>query len=573
MQWLEWGDAAFDEARSRRAPIVLLVHASWCRFSRDLRERVLADERVVEALGRDFVCIAVERDRRPELSVRYARGGWPTLAFLDENGELFAAEGFLEPDELLARLALVAGYWKSQREALLARLASRSGLGESGAVARAQLDPELLANHARELISSSDPIHGGWGAQHKFPYPESLDFALLRWSRSGDEAMRKLVLRTLQNMQSGEIHDRVDGGFYRYATAPDWSGPHHEKLLDGNAERLRIYLEAHQALGDASLRTTAEGVLEWMLGTLLDRRTGAFHGSQRAEPIRAHLRSREARAAHGQPEIDATIFADANALAASALLVAGNVLGQPDCAEHALRALEFVVQELYQPEAGVLHYWDGAARVPGLLRDQALVLLALLDAAEHTGRSRYLELACELAAGTVERLWSDEGGFWDLRQDANAHGALRRRRRTLADNARMAEGLLRLGIMTREPRWSALARETLESFAGEFRRHGHAASSYARAASMLLHDPIHVVIVGTPERDDTRSLQRAALSHYAGQRLVQIVDPCDRGALERFELTPEIGSAQAFVRQGMDRWTATHDPERLPALLSRLEYA
>ncbi len=573
MQWLEWGDAAFDEARSRRAPIVLLVHASWCRFSRDLRERVLVDGRVLEALSRDFVCIAVERDRRPELSVRYARGGWPTLAFLDESGELFAADGFLEPDELLARLALVASYWKSQREALLARLESQSGLGESGAVARAQLAPELLANHARELSASADPIHGGWGAQHKFAHPESLDFALLRWSRSGDETMRKLVLRTLQNMQSGEIHDRVDGGFYRYATAPDWSGPHHEKLLDGNAERLRIYLEAHQALGDASLRATAEGVLEWMLGTLLDRRTGAFRGSQRADPIRAHLRSREARAGHGVAELDATVFADANALATSALLVAGDVLARPECTEHALRALEFVLHELYEPRAGVQHYWDGAAHVPGLLRDQALVLLALLDAAEHTGRSRYLELARELAAGTVERLWSDEGGFWDLQQQAPSHGAMRRRRRTLADNARMAEGLLRLGLMTREPRWSALARETLESFAGEFRRHGHAASSYARAASLLLNDPLHVVIVGIPERDDTRSLQRAALSHYAGQRIVQIVDPGDRAALQRFELAWEDGPAQAFVRQDTDRWAATDDPERLPALLIRLEYA
>lgn len=573
MQWLEWGDAAFDEARSRRTPIVLLVHAIWCRFSRDLRERVLADGRVVEALNRDFVCIAIERDRRPELSVRYAPGGWPTLAFLDECGEQFAADGFLEPDELLARLELVASYWKSQREGLLARLSSQSGLGESGAVARAPLGPELLANHARELSASADPVHGGWGVQHKFAHPESLDFALLRWSYTGDETMRKLVLRTLQNMQAGEIHDRVEGGFYRYATVPDWSGPHHEKLLVGNAEHLRIYLEAHQALGDASFRTTAEAMLEWMLGTLLDRRLGAFRGSQQADPVRAHLRSREARADHGLAELDATVFADANALAASALLVAGDVLSRPECTEHALRALEFVLHELYEPRAGVQHYWDGASRMPGLLRDQALVLLALLDAVEHTGRSRYLELACELAAGTVERLWSDEGGFWDLRQEPFAHGAVRRRRRMLADNARMAEGLLRLGLMTHEPRWSALARETLESFAGEFRRHGHAASSYARAVNLLLNDPLHVVIVGTPERDDTRSLQRAALSRYACQRIVQIIDSSDGAALERLDLAWEGGPARAFVRHGAERQTVTDDPERLPSLLVRLEYA
>ena len=573
MEWLDWCDAAFDEARARRAPVVLLVHASWCRFSRDLRERVLADERVVEALRRNFVCVAVERDRRPDLSLRYARGGWPTLAFLDEQGELFAADGFLEPDELLARLALVAGYWSTQRDSLLARLESRAELGESGAVARAELKPGLLADHARELGSSADPVHGGWGTQHKFPHPESLDFALLRWSHTGDEAMRKLVLRTLRNMQSGEIHDRVEGGFYRYATAPDWSGPHHEKLLDGNAERLRGFAEAYQALGDASFRSTAEGILDWMLGTLLDRATGAFRASQLADPVYAHLRTREARAAHGRPELDAAAFADGNALAASALFVAGDVLGRAECAEHAVRALEFVLHELYQHGRGVLHCWTGAPQGPVLLRDQALVLLALLDAAEHTGRTRYLELAVELAEGTVERLGSVEGGFWDTLLDASAHGALRRRRRTLADNARMAEALLRLGCMTGAPRWSALARETLESFAGEFQRHGHAASSFARAAHLLLHEAVHVVIVGSPGRDDTRALQTAALAPYVGQRIVQVIDPLEHALLERFGLSADGPVARAFVRSGSGRSSTTSEPERLPALLARLEYA
>jgi len=571
MEWLDWGEAAFGEARARRVPVVLLVHASWCRFSRDLRERVLVEERVVEALRRDFVCVAVDRDHRPDLSERYARGGWPTLAFLDEQGELFAADGFLEAGELLARLALVAGYWSAQRESVQARLEAQAELGERGAVARAELTTELLADHARELYASADPIHGGWGARHKFPHPESLAFALLRWSHTGDEALRKLVLRTLRNMQSGEIHDRVEGGFYRYATAPDWSGPHHEKLLDGNAERLRAYAEAFLALGDASFKATAESVLEWMLETLLDRRTGAFRASQLADPIHAHLRTREARAVHGAPECDPSIYADGNALAASALFAAGDALGRIECGEQAVRALEFVLHELYDPAAGVLHGWRGAAEGPLLLRDQSLVLLALLDAAEHTGRTRYLELAAELASGTVERLGSAEGGFWDTPFAPRARGALRRRRRNLADNARMAEGLLRLACMTREPRWSALAKETLESFAGEFRRHGPAASTFARAASLLLQEPVHVVIVGAPGRDDTRALMRAAFASYVGQRIVQVIEPSEHSMLARFELPLDGTSAQAFVRCGARPVTTTSEPDRLPGLLARLE--
>ncbi|MBM3989583.1 MAG: thioredoxin domain-containing protein [Planctomycetes bacterium] len=572
MEWLEWGEAAFDEARARRAPTLLLVHARWCRFCRDLRERVLVDERVVDALRRDFVCIAAERDDRPDLAARYSRGGWPTLAFLDEHGELLAADGFLEVDELLARLALVAGYFAEQRASVHERSAAHSAQGEHGAVARAELNAELLEQHARWLCASADPVHGGWGSPHKFAHPQSLEYSLLRWSHGGDELMRKLVLRTLCNVQTGEIHDRVEGGFYRCATAQDWSGPHHAKLLDANAEWLRAYAGAFQALKEQSFRGTAESTLAWLLDTLLDRRTGAFGSSQLADPLHAHLRTRAARAAHGAPECDESVYADGNALAASALFAAGDAFGKPDCAEHALRALEFVLQELYDPHRGVLHGWRGAARPPILLRDQSLTLAAILDAFEHTGRARYLGFATELASLTVERLASEEGGFWDLRLDPRAHGALRRRRRSLADNARMAQGLLRLSFMTLEPRWHSIAKATLESFAGEFQRHGHAASTFAQAAHLLLEDTVHVLIVGEPEHDDTRALQRAALASYAGQRIVQLVPPSDTATLARFELPTGSERAQAYVRCGSRPTSMTAAPERLPSLLTRLEY-
>ena len=87
------------------------------------------------------------------------------------------------------------------------------------------------------VLETADPVYGGWGKLHKFPHPEAIDFALIRWSQTGDEAMRKLVLRTLRNMQAGEIHDQVEGGFYRYATSPDWNAPHFEgeSLLGGLA--------------------------------------------------------------------------------------------------------------------------------------------------------------------------------------------------------------------------------------------------------------------------------------------------------------------------------------------------
>lgn len=43
--------------------------------------------------------------------------------------------------------------------------------------------------------------------------------------------------------------NEVEGGFFRYATLPDWSKPHFEKMLDGNAGLLQNYLEAYKLTG------------------------------------------------------------------------------------------------------------------------------------------------------------------------------------------------------------------------------------------------------------------------------------------------------------------------------------
>jgi uncharacterized protein YyaL (SSP411 family) len=78
-------------------------------------------------------------------------------------------------------------------------------------------------------------------------------------------------------------------------------------MLDNNAQRLHAYLEAYQVLGESSFKSTANGILGWMYGTLLDRATGAFRGSQDASPTYAHLPTIAARRALGPPACDPTI--------------------------------------------------------------------------------------------------------------------------------------------------------------------------------------------------------------------------------------------------------------------------
>ncbi len=78
--------------------------------------------------------------------------------------------------------------------------------------------------------------------------------------------------------------------------------------------------------------------------------------------------------------IDEYIYCDANARAASAYLEAWWILGIDECRTRAQEVLEFLWTSLRGTGGGMCHYWDGAARVPGLLTDATVTGSAFLDA-------------------------------------------------------------------------------------------------------------------------------------------------------------------------------------------------
>jgi hypothetical protein len=582
MEWLDWNDEAFSQARARRCPVLLFVKAAWCRWCRELERKILADPEIAARIEADFVAVCVDKDRRPDIDPRYTMGGWPTLAWLDENGEILGADNFLDKQELAQRLEEVASTYALGADAVRERLsrgqeaapeslrqeprASKAALGSQPV----ELSLEIVEKVAQSVLDTADPVHGGWGKQHKFPHPEAIDFALIRWSQTGDSNMLELVRRTLRHMQAGEIHDRIEGGFYRYATRADWSVPNTEKMLDSNAQRLYTYLEAYQALGEEDFKATAEAGLSWMLATLSDADTRAFRGSQDADAEYARLASLEGRRRRGRPPVDPTIFTNWNAMAVSTLLKASRVLGSNEWRDRALDTLEFLVDEMWDPEKGMYHYFDGTRHLPGMLSDQAYTLRAFVDAAQFAGENRFLEHAQRLANFTIESLRADNGGFYDKVYDPYARGDLRNRNRSILENSVVAEALLRLSLLADERDYEDSAREALASFTGTYRRYGHYVAGYARAVDLLFHQPVVVTVVGRREAHETQALLQAALRPYVASRIVRNLDPArDAELLERSGLPHSEEGPRAYVERGRESYADTSDPGRLPALMMR----
>jgi len=607
IEWRPWGEPAFAEAHKLGRPILLSLSAVWCHWCHVMDETSYSDPRVIAAVNEHFVPIRVDNDRHPDVNRRYNMGGWPTTAFLAASGDPITGATYMPPEQLLQALQRVSEFFDANRTALLTLGATDHAQDADGEAARAHLggappsgdlsaadfdgDPDvpgdIPAEIALQIVRAFDPVHGGLGADPKFPQPDVFAFALayaeLRGGGDPPHAaphasglaaparLHEVVRTTLEKMAGGGLYDHVAGGFFRYATRRDWSVPHYEKMLEDNARLASLYLEAAvltNADGPGALYLAAAGgTIDYLLATLWRADPPAFGGSQDADE---HYYSLDAagRAELPDPFVDPTVYMDWNALAARALLRAAPVLQRPELAERAAEVLGFL-WEHGRRDGAMAHYLTPAGGPgPGapLLVDQATMAAALLDAYEVTAERRWLEGAQALAGWTGERLRAADGRLHDrLAEPGASAGLLARPLPVLEENALMAEVFLRLEAYTGESAWRDRARDVLTAWATHYEDLGVAAATYGQALLRYLERPDHIVVVGGRGADAARRLHGAALATPRALRTVQLLDADHAADAERLAASGlQRGAAPAaYVCRGATCLAPVTDPAEL----------
>ncbi len=192
---------------------------------------------------------------------------------------------------------------------------------------------------------------------------------------------------------------------------------------------------------------------------------------------------------------------------------------------------------------------DRQPKQSGLLGDQALTALALLDAYEVAGEPAYIDRALELAGLLEERFAdADGGGFFDVWESHDSLGRLDTRQKPLSENAYCAQLFLRLERYTHDRRFGEVAGRTLAQYVGQQERMGHFAAAYAGVADRYLHPQADVKLVGVPS--SLAELHQAALRLDVPDRSVQLLDPeRDRERLAALSLPAEPAPA-AYVCYG-----------------------
>ncbi len=242
-----------------------------------------------------------------------------------------------------------------------------------------------------------------------------------------------------------------------------------------------------------------------------------------------------ARMARTSPYIDRTVYTSWNALAVSAYLDAARVLELHEARDFALKTLDRLLREAWNPEVGLAHvvaYPDMAAGryVAGVLDDYAFLVHAALDGWEATGARRYYDSAMEIGEAMVARFYDGTGGgFFDTETVDGALGVLAARRKPLQDsptpagNPAAAAALLRLEALSGRADFREKAEDTLENFAGIVEHFGLYAGTYGLALELLLLPPVQVVVIGAGL--DARKLAAMATARYAVNKRVIVLRP------------------------------------------------
>jgi len=313
VDWHPWGAEPFDRARREHKPVLLDVGAVWCHWCHVMDRESYEDAGVAEALNRDWICVKVDRDERPDVDARYQRavqaltgqGGWPLTAFLTAEGELFYGGTYFPPRDghgrpgLLAVVSELARIYRDQHDKVTAQAGQiREHLaGAPPETVPGAVSDRLLADACDAMAREFDVRYGGFGTQPKFPHPGACELLLGRWVDTGEGWLRDIVDRTLVAMARGGIYDQIGGGFHRYAVDARWIVPHFEKMAYDNAELLRVYVHAAAAAslappvgGEERQRRqerqiyhgVVEGTTDWIMTTLA-RPEGGYGASQDAD--------------------------------------------------------------------------------------------------------------------------------------------------------------------------------------------------------------------------------------------------------------------------------------------------
>jgi len=283
VDWWPWCDEAFELAKKENKAIFISIGYSSCHWCHVMEETVFEDAECAEILNKDFVCIKVDREERPDIDKHYQEvhmllnrraGGWPTSIFCTPQNKPFFAGTYIPPvaseinpnamgfKELTNLIALKVGEADKQLFDNADEIEGFLNKVEHPKEATV-LKEEFSKNFMLQAKNNYQTSVGGFSVAPKFPHASTLNTLLTIDKLYDDSAAKAMVTHTLNSMKKGGMYDLVDGGFCRYSTDNQWLVPHFEKMLYDNALLCDVYTASYLTYKDETYLKTAKEIADF----------------------------------------------------------------------------------------------------------------------------------------------------------------------------------------------------------------------------------------------------------------------------------------------------------------------
>ncbi len=229
------------------------------------------------------------------------------------------------------------------------------------------------------------------------------------------------------------------------------------------------------------------------------------------------------------PGRDDKILTGWNGMMITAFAQASLVLNEPRYRDAAVKASDFVLNNLFDFEGRLLHcYQNGRARFAGYLDDAACLIDGLVETAQVSGRWDFVAAAERVADDTLKR-FSDphEAGLFYTADD---HEQLITRMKDSQDNATpsgngmMATALLKLSRLTSRDDLEDAATSILKFLSGLLTDHPRAAGQSLIALDSVL-GPFPEIVIAKTKSDEAEPFTSLIAETFLPNRVLVVQSP------------------------------------------------
>lgn len=540
IHWQPWSDDVFAQAKRENKFVLLDLEAVWCHWCHVMEETTYRDPAVVALMADRYIAVRVDQDSRPDLSNRYEDYGWPaTVVFAPDSSEIVKRRGYVPPERM-----------KSMLQGIIddpSPLVVRDAAAESAVAGDMTLSAERLKALREQLLNGYDEREGGWGFSHKLLDWDAVEYSM-REAVRGDQRAADRARTTLRLQR--KLLDPVWGGVYQYSVGGNWDEPHFEKIMQMQAENLRIYALAYARWGEAEDLAMARAIHGY-LRHFLTSADGVVYTSQDADLVPGehsadyYALDDVGRRARGIPRIDQHIYARENGWVIAALVQLAESTGDDSYRAEAERAARWIITHRSIEGGGFRHDEKDAAGP--YLGDTLAMGRAFLALHQLTQNPEWLSHAVAAAGFIRDHFGRGESpGYASSDTTRKTFPAPRPQYDENTGVARFAAALARV---TGRAEYRALAEPALRwalavNVTGD---RGFYVGSALLAEEEMRTEPVHVMILGAKDNPEARAMFAAALRFPDQHKLIEWWDrrtgPAPRGE----DIFPELGKTAAFL--------------------------